>query len=133
MTAKSHPALVAIIAERIKDLRQFRQMSLQDVADAAGLSKPHVWNLEKGISDNPGVQTVAAIADALGTSLAYMLGLDPNNTVLDPFAFKIARLIDERYSLPRPSRSPGNGMPNAAVATDAGGPPLSPASTGHSA
>lgn len=84
------------IGERIADLRKFRRMSLQCLADWAGLTKAHVWNLERGMTANPGVVTLDGIARALGTSLAYLLGCDPKNAVLDPFAHKMDLLIAAR-------------------------------------
>ena len=91
------PIDYAAIGERIADLRKFRRMSLQAVADRAGLSKPHVWNLERGNTPNPGIETLNNVARALGTSLANLLGLDPKHTVLDPFAHKLALIVEQRF------------------------------------
>ena len=41
------------ISERLFSLRQKSGQSLQQVADAIGVSKAHVWELEKGRSTNP--------------------------------------------------------------------------------
>jgi len=38
---------------KLHDLRAQSRMSLQDVASVVGISKAHVWNLEKGLSENP--------------------------------------------------------------------------------
>ena len=43
-------------------------MSLQDVADIAAISKPHVWQIEKGSSTNPSVATLLGLACALEIS-----------------------------------------------------------------
>lgn len=50
----------------IKRLRTERGMSLQKLGDAAGLSKAHVWDLERSASDNPSVEALAGLAGALG-------------------------------------------------------------------
>ena len=44
-------------AARLHHLRLRKGYSLQKVADAIGISKAHVWNLEKGTSDNPSIDT----------------------------------------------------------------------------
>jgi transcriptional regulator with XRE-family HTH domain len=46
-------------------VRTERGMSLQDVADEARLTKAHIWELEKGRSRNPTVETLLGIAAAL--------------------------------------------------------------------
>jgi len=40
-------------------------MSLQVLADEAGLTKSHVWDLERGRSRNPTVETILNLALAL--------------------------------------------------------------------
>ena len=46
------------IGERLFSLRQKSGQSLQQVADAVGVSKAHVWELEKGHSQNPSFDLV---------------------------------------------------------------------------
>ena len=41
-------------------------LSLQTVADRAGITKSHMWELEQGRSVNPTVRTVHGLAQALG-------------------------------------------------------------------
>ena len=79
--------------------------------------------------------TQAELADQLGLHQATISRLETGGLELDKrtrMALDVLVAKHKPSRLPRPSRSPGNGMPNAAVAPDAGGPPLSPASTGHS-
>ncbi len=82
-------------ARKMKLYRKQAMLSLQDVANASGMTKSHVWELEQGRSRNPTVRAVWAISAALGTSPADMLGLDPDNTGIDPLATRIAALIRE--------------------------------------
>jgi transcriptional regulator with XRE-family HTH domain len=46
------------IGERLFSLRQKTGESLQGVADKVGVSKAHVWELEKGRSKNPSFELV---------------------------------------------------------------------------
>jgi transcriptional regulator with XRE-family HTH domain len=43
-------------------------MSLQKVADAADLSKAHVWDIETGRHTNPSVNALVGLGSALGVS-----------------------------------------------------------------
>jgi transcriptional regulator with XRE-family HTH domain len=81
------------LGTRIKLLRELRDMSLQSVADAAGLTKSHVWEMEQGKSVNPTVNAVWGLSEALSVSPAMLLGLDDKLPPLDPFAMKIAGMV----------------------------------------
>jgi len=48
---------------KLHDLRVANRMSLQDVANAVSMSKAHVWNLEKGLSENPSIELVVKLAN----------------------------------------------------------------------
>jgi transcriptional regulator with XRE-family HTH domain len=63
--------------QRIHELRIRRSMSLQDVATAVDLSKAHVWNLEKGISENPSIEVVTKLADLFRVRIADLVGENP--------------------------------------------------------
>jgi len=56
-----------IVAEREK-----QGLSLQEVADRAGITKSHMWEVEQGRAVNPTVRTVYGIAKALGVPFVSM-------------------------------------------------------------
>lgn len=85
---------MAAFQKRIADTREARRMSLQEVADASGFTKSHVWELEQGRSRNPTVRAVWSLAAALGVTPAWLLGLDDNHSQLDPLAHQIAVIIN---------------------------------------
>ncbi|GGP00874.1 helix-turn-helix domain-containing protein [Stakelama pacifica] len=93
---------IAEFQSRIAETRAARGMTLQQVADASGITKGHVWELEKGRSANPTVRAVWSLARALAVSPAYLLGMDDKRSPIDPLALKIAALIDREISA-RPS------------------------------
>ena len=64
-------------ARRLHDLRTAHRLSLQDVADKVGISKAHVWNLEKGLSDNPSMELVVKLADLFRVRVADLVGENP--------------------------------------------------------
>ncbi len=77
------------IGERLFDLRQKSGQSLQQVADAVGASKAHVWELEKGHSQNPSFDLVRRLAAHFGVSIDVLAGEDD---VPGSDALQIARI-----------------------------------------
>ena len=59
-------AYVATIARAVAALRAAHDLSLDQVAARAGMSKSHVWKIEQGRIRNPTVATVRALARAFG-------------------------------------------------------------------
>ncbi len=61
------------VGRRINELRLARGQSLQDVAGAVGVSKAHIWELEKGRADNPSMALVTRLADHFGVSIRFLV------------------------------------------------------------
>lgn len=86
-------------ARRLHDLRVRNRMSLQDVATAVGISKAHVWNLEKGFSENPSFELVVKIADLFRVRVADLAGENPADEAEEPEVvamFRDLKQLDER-------------------------------------
>jgi DNA-binding XRE family transcriptional regulator len=64
----------------ISDERSRLKLSLQDVADRAGITKSHMWELEQGRAVNPTVRTVHGLAKALGIPFVSMAAGAINDT-----------------------------------------------------
>ena len=62
------------IGEKLFSLRQKSGASLQQVADKVGVSKAHVWELEKGRSKNPSFDLVRKLAAHYGVSIDVLTG-----------------------------------------------------------
>lgn len=90
----SAEAIVASIASRMREIREARGLSLQDVATRAGIAKSHVWEIEQGRSANPTIATTVGIARALGVSLDHLTGLSSARPDLHPEALRIACEVD---------------------------------------
>ena len=71
-------------AARLHKLRIAQRLSLQDVADAVGISKAHVWNLEKGLSDNPSMELVVKLAELFRVRVADLVGENPEAADEEP-------------------------------------------------
>jgi transcriptional regulator with XRE-family HTH domain len=70
--------VVMNLGARIASLRRARGESLQDVADAVGVTKTHIWELERGRSTNPTFNVIRGLADHFGVSIASLVGEDIN-------------------------------------------------------
>jgi transcriptional regulator with XRE-family HTH domain len=79
------------LGARITELRIKRNESLQDVADAVGVSKAHIWELEKGRAQNPSMGLVTRLADHFGISVAMLVGEDPDAEDADPTLARMFR------------------------------------------
>ncbi len=64
------------VGRRIKEFRLSRGESLQDVASAVGVSKAHIWELEKGRTDNPSMALVTRLADHFAVSIRLLVDED---------------------------------------------------------
>jgi transcriptional regulator with XRE-family HTH domain len=68
------------LATRLNQLRLRKGQSLQDVADAIGVSKTHIWELEKGRSDNPSLEMLTKLANHFGVTIRSLVGEDPESS-----------------------------------------------------
>lgn len=62
------------MGERLHSLRQKSGQSLQAVANAVGISKAHIWEMEKGHSKNPSFDLVRKLAKHFGVSIDALVG-----------------------------------------------------------
>lgn len=72
------------LGARLKELRLKRGESLQNVADAVGASKAHIWEIEKGTSQNPSMDLLTKLADHFEATVSALVGEDPSATGEDP-------------------------------------------------
>jgi transcriptional regulator with XRE-family HTH domain len=79
------------LGARLTQLRLTKRESLQQVADAVGVSKAHIWELEKGRSDNPSMNLVTRLADHFGVSVSLLVGEDAGAPDADPVLQRMFR------------------------------------------
>ncbi|MEO0547537.1 MAG: helix-turn-helix domain-containing protein [Pseudomonadota bacterium] len=87
------------LGARLTKLRLARSQSLQDVATAVGVSKAHIWELEKGRADNPSMALVQRLSDHFDVSLTFMVGEDVEAPDADTDLqrmFRQAKNLDDR-------------------------------------
>lgn len=87
------------LGQRVAELRIRKKASLQDVADHVGVSKAHIWQIEKGRADNPALGLVERLADYFGVSMSYLIGEHigaPSADVELAKLFRQAQMLDDR-------------------------------------
>jgi len=65
------------LADRIKAFRMKKKLSLQELADSAGVSKAHIWDLETGRSKNPSMDLLIKLANKLEVAVVDLVGENP--------------------------------------------------------
>lgn len=83
------------LAAKIKSLRIKKNKSLQELADAVGASKAHIWDLETGRSQNPSIELLTALAKALDTSVSELIGENPTGKHEEPRLVRMYRHFKE--------------------------------------
>jgi transcriptional regulator with XRE-family HTH domain len=83
------------IGEKLFSLRQKSGESLQGVADKVGVSKAHVWELEKGRSKNPSFEMVRKLAAHYGVSIDVLTGNAAEPEAADLQVDRIHRGLEE--------------------------------------
>jgi transcriptional regulator with XRE-family HTH domain len=68
------------LASKLKELRVRDRRSLQQVADAIGTSKTHIWDMEQGNSANPTRELLTKLATYFRVSVSDLVGENPNAT-----------------------------------------------------
>ena len=76
---------------RLKALREEQKESLQDVATAVGVSKTHIWELERGTTKNPSIELIKKLAIHFKVTIDHLTSGDDNNSY---YAF--ARELEEK-------------------------------------
>ena len=79
------------LGEKLRDLRKQRGLTLEKLADMAGLNKSYLWELENRESQRPSAEKLTALADALGVGTSFFLEDDlrePEERHLDDAFFR---------------------------------------------
>lgn len=82
------------MAQKIKDLRQERGLTLEQVANVVGVGKSTVRKWETGMIANMKRDKIAALAQALGTSPAYLMGWQDEDEE-NPHELKLVTAFDK--------------------------------------
>jgi len=76
------------IRDRIKALRKKAKLTLDQLADRAGLSKSYLWELENRELPRPSGEKLAGLARALDVTVDYLLGSENLESAEDKAFFR---------------------------------------------
>lgn len=88
------------IAKRLKECRELRELSYQDLSDKTGLAKSTLQRYEKGFIKKIPVETVKLIASVLNVDAGYLMGWNDNKPTGYYFDDETAVLAQEIYDNP---------------------------------
>ncbi|AXI02667.1 helix-turn-helix domain-containing protein [Aquirhabdus parva] len=66
------------LGSKLNELRAKKGESLQQAADSLGITKTHIWELEKGKSANPTAELLKKLADYYKVTVDFLI--DPNQS-----------------------------------------------------
>ncbi|WP_374090136.1 helix-turn-helix domain-containing protein [Methylomicrobium lacus] len=85
------------LGEKLHELRKQKKLTLEALAEQAGLSKSYLWELENRESQSPSAEKLTALADALGVAVSYFIEEDvraPEERHLDEAFFRNYQKLD---------------------------------------
>lgn len=68
------------LGAKLNELRMRKGESLQQTAEKVGVTKTHIWELEKGKSANPSADLLRKLADHFNVTVDYLI--DPSRNAL---------------------------------------------------
>ena len=71
------------LGKRLRQYREAKGLTLQQVADAVGCTKAYIWELEMREGQRPTAERLNAIAKFLGVTVLHLLG-EPIGGIEDP-------------------------------------------------
>ena len=75
--------MCVLIGEKIKRLRNEKDLSISELAEKAGVAKSYLSSIERNIQSNPSIQFMEKIGHVLGVSVNELLRDDPLNITED--------------------------------------------------
>lgn len=88
------------IAKRLKECRELRGLSYQELADKTSVAKSTIQRYEKGFIKKVPVETVKIIANALNVDAGYLMGWNDNKPTGYYFDDETAELAQQIYDNP---------------------------------
>ena len=80
------------VGERITELRNLRGITVNKLANLAGVSQSHLRDIELGIK-NPTIETLSYICDGLRISISGFFDIEKND--ISPFLMSSIKLLNE--------------------------------------
>lgn len=88
-------------AQELTVLRAKHKISLQKLADQINVSKTHIWQLEKGVTEAPSLEIVKKIADFFNVTIQSLVGENPESPNADVESVAMFRKFGELDDIDR--------------------------------
>ena len=75
--------MITPLGKRLRQYREAKGLTLQQVADAVGCTKAYIWELEMRQGQRPTADRLNGIAKTLGVTVLHLLG-EPIGGIEDP-------------------------------------------------
>lgn len=82
------------IGERIRELRRAKKISVDELAKRTGKNRATIYRYENGDIENAPYSVLSPIADALGTTPAYLMGLEEEAKEAADWLDSVEKAID---------------------------------------
>ena len=89
--------MAKLLGGKIRDLRQQKGFSLDQLADKTGTSKSYIWELENRDTRKPSAEKLTKIAETLEVTIDYLLddSPTPNEDVLKEAFFRKFKKLED--------------------------------------
>lgn len=67
-----------LLGSRVRMSRNDLGLTQAELASMVSISRPYLTNIERGRTDNVGIRHITALAECLGVSVEYLIGIDDN-------------------------------------------------------
>ena len=87
------------LGAKLNELRQKKGESLQQTADAVGVTKTHIWELENGKTANPSAELLRKLAEHFKVTVDYLIDPTREGITMDDEAmvfFRDLKSLDPR-------------------------------------
>ena len=87
------------LGAKLNELRLRKGESLQQTADAVGVTKTHIWELEKGKSANPSAELLRKLASHFAVTVDFLMDPTREGLTADDEAmvfYRDLKSLDER-------------------------------------
>ena len=68
------------LGQRLKELRTAASLDVPSLAEASGVSKAYIWQIESGRRKTPSGEVLLRLARELGTTVSDLMGAEEENT-----------------------------------------------------
>lgn len=87
--------MCVLIGEKIKQLRQDKNMSISELAEKAGVAKSYLSSIERNLQSNPSIQFIEKIGSVLGASVNEILRDDQAAAIEEQLDGEWLKIVQE--------------------------------------